>query len=541
MIGIISILVIVHECGHFLVARFFGFQTPIFGIGLPVGPYIVLGHKWGTQFRIHACLLGGFVAIPELGDESQHDKEAYGDLDIKPFKKFPIWQRALVAVAGVSFNVIFAYLIMLCMLLSQGLPVTKVSVGGLPPENPIAAKAGVQSKDVIKAIDAAPISTENDAISYLSSHPLTPVTLHLLRDGKPVDVVATPNAQGKVGMILEKTVDHYESLAGKNVIEIAGLGVTQLCKLTGQMLDALGMMFGGIWNNLTSFGKPVAKGTPNVSISDMHGILAVLKIGADIAKEQDWSQLFMFTILISMDLAIINLVPWPALDGGHLAFMCIEGLRGKPMGERAQGEIVKWGMLSLLALMAIIMVNDVMALVNGKLEMKKKDEQPAKPGSIQPSNAPGTAAPAGTEPAPGTIPATADPGAAPAGTTPAGTAIPAAAPGTAPVGTTTPAGAAPAAAPGTTPATAPAGSAPSATGAPALAPAATPASPAAPAASTPPASTAPKSDRTPEDALADHLTKTTPATPAATPAAPATAPASHGTAPAAAQAGSAAK
>lgn len=524
MIGIISILVIVHECGHFLVARFFGFQTPIFGIGLPVGPYIVLGHKWGTQFRIHACLLGGFVAIPELGDESQHDKEAYGDLDIKPFKKFPIWQRALVAVAGVSFNVLFAYLIMLCMLLSQGLPVTKVTVEGLPKENPIAATAGVQVKDVIKSIDSAPVKSEGDAIAYLTAHPLTPVTLHLLRGDKPVDIVVTPNASGKVGMGLAKTVDHYESLAGKNIIEIAGLGVTQLYDLTAAMMQALGMMFSGIWNNLTSFGKPVATGSPNVSIGDMHGILAVLKIGADIAKDQDWSQLFLFTILISMDLAIINLVPWPALDGGHLAFMCIEGLRGKPMGERTQGEIVKWGMLSLLALMAIIMVNDVMALVTGKLEMKKKEEQPVKPGSNQSTTVSPTTAPSATEaPAtPGTAPAApgTEPGTAPGASTD-GTASPAT-PGTAPTGAAPgTAGTAP-----TTPGTAPAGSTPAPTGSAPTAPpapsAAAPAStevpatapsklPAAAPANTPPASSVPKSDRAPEEDLADHLTKTAPA------------------------------
>src|ERR1700722_14540063 len=103
MLGILSVLIIVHECGHFSVARFFGFQTPIFGFGLPFGPHWVVGKKWGTEFRIHACLLGGYVAIPELGDESNAD--AFGALT-QPFRKFPIWQRALVAVAGVAFNVL---------------------------------------------------------------------------------------------------------------------------------------------------------------------------------------------------------------------------------------------------------------------------------------------------------------------------------------------------------------------------------------------------------------------------------------------------
>ena len=112
MLGILSVLIIVHECGHFLVARFFGFQTPVFGLGLPFGPSISLGKRWNTEFRIHAAFLGGYVAIPELGDETNAAEDVFG-IKLKPFKKFPIWQRALVAVAGVTFNVIFAYLLML--------------------------------------------------------------------------------------------------------------------------------------------------------------------------------------------------------------------------------------------------------------------------------------------------------------------------------------------------------------------------------------------------------------------------------------------
>ncbi len=113
MLGILSVLIIVHECGHFLgssVFCFFVLQTPVFGFGLPFGPSWTVGKKWGTEFKIHACLLGGYVAIPELGDESNAD--AFGPPE-QPFRKFPIWQRALVAVAGVTFNVIFAYFVTL--------------------------------------------------------------------------------------------------------------------------------------------------------------------------------------------------------------------------------------------------------------------------------------------------------------------------------------------------------------------------------------------------------------------------------------------
>src|SRR4030095_1852803 len=107
---------------------------------------------------------------------------------------------------------------------------------------------------------------------------------------------------------------------------------------------------------------------------------------ADIAQ-QDWTQLFLFTIMISMDLAIINLVPWPALDGGHLAFMAVEAVRGRPMGERAEGEIVKWGFISLIVLMVLVMYNDVTALFSGKLNLKlPKQEHQAPEQAPAPSS-----------------------------------------------------------------------------------------------------------------------------------------------------------
>lgn len=403
MLGILSVLIIVHEFGHFLVARFFGFQTPVFGFGLPFGPSWVVGHRWGTEFRIHACLLGGYVAIPELGDESNAKEEHYG-VPLKPFKKFPIWQRALVAFAGVGFNIMFAWLVMFTMLTSLGEPTQSTVVKQLPPENPIAAKAGVKVGDKVISVNSTAVQSPDDVVHYLSTKPNTAVVLHVERDGQPVDIPVTTNGDGKVGMaLITKGAIHYKKIDG-NVIDIAGMSTQRLTTLTGNMVEALGMMVGGLF-------KPhahVAGGPPSLGVEDLHGVLAVIKIGADIAK-QDWSQLYLFTIMISMDLAIINLVPWPALDGGHLAFMTFEALRGKPMEERAQGEIVKWGFLSLLFLMAVIMFNDVKALVTGKLDFKpmKDDVKDSVPADKRPGGAPTTPNKSSTSPNTSTTPAAA--------------------------------------------------------------------------------------------------------------------------------------
>ena len=372
MLAILSILIIVHEFGHFSVARYFGFQTPVFGFGLPFGPHLTLGKKWGTEFRVYACLLGGFVAIPELGDESslKEKDDAFG-VPLNAFRKFPIWQRALVAFAGVGFNIIFAYMVMATMFFSLGQPSQPTVVYKLIQENPIAAQAGIKVNDAIVSVDGHPVAGPDDAVHLLTERKSQEVTLEILRDAKPLTIKVVTNDKGKVGMALvNKGPMTYTRMEG-NPFQVAWAALVRLCTLTYNMFEALGMMVTGLFSGGGGGG---GSGHPSVGLQDLHGVLAVIKIGADIAQ-QDWSQLFIFTIMISMDLAIINLLPWPALDGGHLAFMVFEALRGRPMGERAQGEIVKWGFISLLVLMAVVMVNDVTALISGKLDFKVKDGQ----------------------------------------------------------------------------------------------------------------------------------------------------------------------
>jgi regulator of sigma E protease len=466
MLAILSILIIVHEFGHWSVARFFGFQTPIFGFGLPFGPTISLGRKWDTEFKIHACLVGGYVAIPELGDESNATQEHFG-VQLKPFRKFPVWQRMLVAAAGVHNNIVFAWLCMFIMLTTLGVPKQDVVVHSLPPSNPIARDAGVLAGDRIVGIDEKKMASVDDVIQYLGKHKSETVELHIFRpdqpdaapegnkegatekgsdtksgaeqpgsapaktdapapgatgaektneaskeaedsadddsvadmSGKMVDLKVTTNSDGKVGMALvSKGKTAYQKVDG-SPLDIAVLSVSRLWTLSVSMVDAMGMMCQGIGNSITSVftgggsqPAPGAAAAPKMGIDDLHGVLAVVKIGAEIAQ-QDWTQLFMFTIMISMDLAIINLLPIPALDGGHLAFMLFEMLRGKPMNERVQGALVKWGFCSLLVLMAVIMVNDIRAWFTGQLDLKvksgkkheRKIERPVEKKDLPPS------------------------------------------------------------------------------------------------------------------------------------------------------------
>lgn len=371
MLGILSVLIIVHECGHFLVARFFGFQTPVFGLGLPFGPSISLGKRWNTEFRIHAAFLGGYVAIPELGDETNAAEDVFG-IKLKPFKKFPIWQRALVAVAGVTFNVIFAYLLMLGLFYGLGKPTPQVQVSSLVAENPIAKNAGVLPQDQIKGVDDIAIDRSQKLITYLGQHASQPVTLKVLRNGQMIQIPITPNAQGKVGMALGEK-EEFRPVEG-NPLQVAMQAGEELGIRTNAMLSGLGDMVTNIATApIRALNRDDKSQANKPGLGDLHGVLAVVKVGGDMVS-RDWTSLIMTTIMISMDLAVINLLPWPALDGGHLAFMTLEKLRGKPMEERAQGELVKWGFLSLLALMVVVMVNDVVAIATGKLDLPRKQD-----------------------------------------------------------------------------------------------------------------------------------------------------------------------
>jgi membrane-associated protease RseP (regulator of RpoE activity) len=360
MLAILSVLIIVHECGHFSVARLFGFQTPVFGFGLPFGPYWTIGRKWGTEFRIHALLLGGFVLIPELGDESSLQEDFFPPL--KPFRKFSVWKRALVAFAGVGFNIIFAYLVMLVMFFTLGEPTQTTVVHSLITQNPIAAQAGVLKDDELIAVNGVKVTNSTDAVKKLGSHKNELIEIEILRNKQPLKLSMRTNVDGKVGMALVSPVVYRKVEGG--FFQTAVAAAVKLWTLTGSMIDALCQMVVA----LTS-GSKASGGHPALGLQDLHGVLLVVAMGADYAQ-QDWSQLFLFTIMISMDLAIVNLLPIPALDGGHLAFLFFEAIRGKPMKDTVRGELVKWGFISLLLLMAVVMVNDVTALYTGKFDFR---------------------------------------------------------------------------------------------------------------------------------------------------------------------------
>ena len=380
---IISIMIIVHEFGHWIVARKLGFQTPIFGFGLPFGGHIKLGNWKETEFRFHWFVLGGYVAIPELGDETSEEnlKEMP---NLKPMKTFPVWKRACVASAGVLFNILFAYLMCLIMVATIGPPsdagnivVTHLMDKPLSDDqkdfvpNPIAKNAGFQEGDVILKINHIKMKDPNQVVNIVRSNALKQLTFKIQRtkiigEKEKKEIVrlkVTPSTEGTIGIGLGFAKKAEYKKPSRNPVTWVIQSAAVLTDWTISMLIGLWLLF----MNIFGFAPG---GAPKVNADDLHGIIAIVSVFAQ-AITIDPREVYRWSALISVNLAIINLLPIPALDGGHLLFMFIEKIRGKKLAESFQQKAIQAGFMLLLALMFFVLFNDIKGLISGKFDLLK--------------------------------------------------------------------------------------------------------------------------------------------------------------------------
>ena len=383
VLALLSVMIIVHEFGHWVIARRLGFQTPIFGFGLPFGGHLKLGRWKETEFRFHWFVLGGYVAIPELGDESSEEllKEIP---NLKPLKTFPVWKRACVASAGVAFNILFAYLMCLIMVATIGPPSSKGNVvitnlldtvdssfKGIVP-NSIAKDAGLRAGDVILQINNQKIKNPSQVVQIVRANKLKEVTFKIQRieivdektKAETLKIKVIPNANGTIGVGLGIATGGKYDKPSKNPFVWLGQAGVVLIDWTVTMLLGLGLMI----MNLLGFAP---QGLPKISADDLHGIVAIVSVFAQ-AITVDFNEIYRWTALINVNLAIINLLPIPALDGGHLLFMFIEKIRGKRLAESIQQRAIQTGFFLLILLMFFVLFNDIRGLISGKFNLIKE-------------------------------------------------------------------------------------------------------------------------------------------------------------------------
>lgn len=349
-IAVLALLIVVHELGHFSAARLQNIHVNRFSIGF--GPVLLKYQGKETEYALRAFPLGGYVGFPDDDPDSDIPPE-----DPNLLGNRPVIDRAIVISAGVIANLIFAYFLLTVQAgtvgfkdidYQQGVRIPQVLTEVASP----AAAAGIQGEDVVLAVGATELPTGQEALEELrdliQNAPNQELSLKIQRDSEVFSVNVTPDlgsdGKGKIGVMLAPNGEIVRRRAGNPVAALQS-GSREFQRLAGLTIQG----FSQLIFNFQETAKQVS------------GPVAIVAVGANLAKD-DLSNLFQFGSLISINLAIINILPLPALDGGQLAFLLVEGLRGKPLPMRLQENIMQTGLVLLLGLGVFLIVRDTVNL-----------------------------------------------------------------------------------------------------------------------------------------------------------------------------------
>jgi regulator of sigma E protease len=343
---VLSLLVLFHECGHFFAARFFGCRVEEFGFGFPPRAWSFKGKQ--TLWSINWIPLGGFVKIKGEGEES-HENDS--------FIVKPLWQKAIILVAGVFMNLVLA-MILFWIGYVAGFP---MAVDGLPadavvrnrellieqvlPDSP-AGKAGIETGMRITAVNGTPITSFADFLKTGAA------------DEPGTMTITVTNGEEKT-LTLEKILipDAKRYGIGVGLVEtgVVSYGpfraVAEAGKTTYQVTVGT---FGAFWDLLSGIFR--GKG-----VGDVSGPVGIAVLTGQVAK-LGFVHLLQFAAMLSVNLAVLNVIPFPALDGGRLFFVALAAVRGKKAAAKWENIFHTIGFFLLMALVIVITFKDVMKL-----------------------------------------------------------------------------------------------------------------------------------------------------------------------------------
>lgn len=358
-IAILSILVFIHEFGHFTVARMIGVKVEEFGFGLPPRIWGQKMGKHGTVYSVNWLPIGGFVKLAgedeaeNLHPHLKHPKEYFFARSKK--------ERAAILLAGVTMNFVLAVGIT-TYLLTQGVQEVsgRVHIETVLADSP-AKKAGLHEGDIVTGImyavpattqsHTATIKTPSDLISIVKAHEGEEVTFIVSRGGKQYLVAMTPRKTFPAGQ-------------GPTGIAISDLE-TKTYPLSQAPLKATEINLSRAWEMLAGIGSLISRLAHLQPVGrDVAGPIGIAQVTGQAVKF-GWKAVLEFMSILSLNLAVLNVLPIPALDGGRLAFVFLEKILGrkvKPAFEQSTHQI---GMIILFILILLISINDILRLANG--------------------------------------------------------------------------------------------------------------------------------------------------------------------------------
>jgi len=352
---VLTVVVFVHEMGHYLVGRWCGIGVTTFSIGF--GPELAgFNDRRGTRWKLCAIPLGGYVKfVGDMNATSTPDAEEMGKLTPAErkvaFHTQPVWKRALTVFAGPAFNFVLAIAVFAVMFSIYGRYVSEPMVAEVRAGSPAEA-AGFLPGDRFVSVDGNRVETFADVQRYVSGRAGDEIVFVMLRNGQEIELKATPeiseqtDALGnviKVGII---GVVNNEELGQPRLIEYSPPGaLVEAVKETGHIIVRTGQFlkrFAVGREDKCQLGGPV-------KIADMAGRAAALGF--------EW--LVQLVALLSVGIGILNLLPIPPLDGGHLMFYGIESVIRRPVSERTMEAFYRVGFFAVLAFMGFVFWNDL--------------------------------------------------------------------------------------------------------------------------------------------------------------------------------------
>lgn len=357
---VFSLVVIVHEWGHFYAARKCGILVEEFAIGM--GPKLFSIKPGETVYSIRLFPIGGSCRM--LGEEEAEDDE-------RAYNRKPVWKRMIVILAGVVMNLVLAFVIAVAFVFFNGFfePVAFDF-----PEDSAAQAAGMMINDRIVRANDTVIKTHNDFNFYMAVEADgSPINLEIMRGKERVEITVTPKLQEdgyKLGFYAGQKFGVFENM-GENPNNLQRAGFLESIGIAG--------------NNVSSFVKSTVVGlsgifTQKVTMDDMAGPIGIVTIiGENYEKSITdvgemhrtfgekalaamWT-LLQFAALISANLAVMNLLPIPVLDGGRMVFLTIEAIRRKPINPEREGLAQMASFVLLMILVVIVAYNDIMKLI----------------------------------------------------------------------------------------------------------------------------------------------------------------------------------
>ncbi len=369
---VFGLVIFVHELGHFIAAKLVGVYAPRFSIGF--GPSLLKKRYGETEYVLAAFPLGGYVRMASREDETtafleggsensavdpgDRNKDGFDPDAMIPFGPKPIpesrWfesksllSRLFIMLAGVTMNAVLAYVIYAGLIMRSGIPTPMPVAAAVTPNKP-AALAGILPGDSIASLNGTPLASWEVLLDRIGASAGVPLRLGIVRDGSPVEIVVTPVAEvtpdPRTG--IKRRVGRIGMVAREGFIPVGFPGaLVEGWSITLDKGTAIFQTLGALFSR-------------GVGVSDLGGPIAIAQVSVQAARG-GIENLLALIALISINVAVFNLLPIPILDGGQIVLNVAESIKGSPFSMRTRERILKGGLFVIALLFVTVMFNDI--------------------------------------------------------------------------------------------------------------------------------------------------------------------------------------